>query len=93
MFQFHGFSILEFRVFKTLKHFQGFKSQYVQPKNSEMIPHVVFWEPSQAALLLVLLMPLMPWARWYNGDHTLKQAAKTGGLNVPRFFFVPRSPF
>lgn len=29
------------------------------------------------ALILVLLMPLMPWARWYNGDHTLKQVVVT----------------
>eukprot|EP00930_Biecheleria_cincta_P075422 TRINITY_DN62595_c0_g1_i1.p1 TRINITY_DN62595_c0_g1~~TRINITY_DN62595_c0_g1_i1.p1 ORF type:complete len:207 (-),score=32.47 TRINITY_DN62595_c0_g1_i1:19-639(-) len=25
------------------------------------------------ALVLVLLMPAMPWARWYNGDHSCKQ--------------------
>ncbi|CAK9097840.1 unnamed protein product [Durusdinium trenchii] len=30
-----------------------------------------------AALILILCMPLMPWARWYNGDHTLKQVAVT----------------
>lgn len=28
----------------------------------------------QVAVVLVLAMPVMPWARWYNGDHTLKQA-------------------
>ncbi|CAJ1347002.1 unnamed protein product, partial [Effrenium voratum] len=29
------------------------------------------------AVLLILAMPAMPWARWYNGDHTVKQVVVT----------------
>lgn len=28
---------------------------------------------AKVALVLVLSMPAMPWARWYNGDHSCKQ--------------------
>ncbi|CAE8599914.1 unnamed protein product [Polarella glacialis] len=31
-------------------------------------------------VLLVLLMPVMPWARWYNGDHSFKQVTVTAAL-------------
>jgi len=27
----------------------------------------------QAVALLLVLMPIFPWARWYNGDHTVNQ--------------------
>mmetsp|Transcript_1253 Transcript_1253/g.2852 ORF Transcript_1253/g.2852 Transcript_1253/m.2852 type:complete len:222 (-) Transcript_1253:111-776(-) len=30
-----------------------------------------------AVIVSLLLMPAMPWARWYNGDHSAKQVALT----------------
>jgi len=39
-------------------------------------------ETTCLAVLLVAAMPLVPWARWYNGDHSAKQVIVTAGAST-----------
>jgi len=39
-------------------------------------------ETTCLAALLVTTMPLVPWARWYNGDHSAKQVIVTAGAST-----------
>mmetsp|Transcript_1241 Transcript_1241/g.3027 ORF Transcript_1241/g.3027 Transcript_1241/m.3027 type:complete len:257 (+) Transcript_1241:115-885(+) len=39
------------------------------------------WAPV-VAVVLILLMPGVPWARWYNGDHTFNQVAVSAFLGT-----------